>query len=323
MPSVVIPAEPSQNRSPALSDLVTKADELFEAAVAPNTVRAYDVAWRHFSSWCQSNNLASLPSNPGIVGLYLSALADTHKIPTLRLRVAAIVVRHREAGLTLDTKSPAIRNVMRGIARTNGSAPTRKAAATVEVLRDSIRAYCGGDAAKAKRDRAMLTIGFFAALRRSELAAVDLADITVTPDGLVLTLHHRKTDQEGQGTSIGLPIKADGLLCPVKAWQDWLAVRGADNGPAFVNINRGGKIQSNRLSDKDVARLIKNATAAAGYDADDFSGHSLRSGFVTTAARAGVADRLIMKQTGHASLTVMHGYIRRAGLFTENAAALI
>jgi integrase len=313
----------AQTNAVALRDVVTKASELFDAAQAPNTKRAYDVAWRDFTGWCNQSGLSSLPAEPATVGLYLSALADSHKISTLRLRLAAIVVRHREASLTLDTKSPAITRVMRGIARTNGSAPTRKAAATVEVLRDSVRAYCGSITAKAKRDRALLVIGFYAALRRSELAAINIEDIAVTADGLVLTLHHRKTDAEGQGTTIGLPIKADGAVCPVAAWQAWLAVRGNTEGPAFVNISRGDKIQSNRLSDKDIARTIKSATAAAGYNSADFSGHSLRSGFVTTAARAGVADRLIMKQTGHASLNIMHGYIRRAGLFVENAAALI
>ena len=302
---------------------IDKAEALFKAATADNTRRAYDVAWRCFSDWCASNGLTSLPAEPATVGTYLAALSGTHKLASLRLRLAAITVRHRNAGLTLDTKSPAIAKIMRGIQRTNGSAVTKKQAATVEIVRDAVRAFAAGNTNKAKRDRAILLIGFYAALRRSELSAINVEDVKVTPDGLVLTLPRRKTDQTGEGTTIGLPAKADPAICPVRAWQDWMDCCEAASWAAFPAINKADKIQSTRLGDKDIARLVKAAVTAAGYDHAQFSGHSLRSGFVTSAARAGVADRLIMKQTGHKRLDQMHSYIRSAELFTENAASSV
>lgn len=306
-----------------IQDAIDRAEAFYRAATAQNTRKAYDVAWRCFTSWCHRNDLSALPADAATVGLYLAALADTHKLSSLRLRLAAITVAHRNAGLTLDTKAPAIAKVMRGIQRTNGSAVTKKQAATAEIVRDAVRAFASGDTNKAKRDKAIMLIGFYAALRRSELSAINVEDINVTPDGLVLTLPRRKTDQAGEGTVIGLPVKADASICPVKAWQAWMAVKGDEHGPAFVSVSRGDRILSTRLGDKDVARIIKAAMAQSGYDASQFSGHSLRSGFVTSAARAGVADRLIMKQTGHKRLDQMHSYIRAAGLFTENAATAV
>lgn len=303
--------------------LIRRADAFFEAATAENTRRAYDIAWRCFAGWCASNKLSAMPASPASVALYLASLADTHKVASLKMRLAAISVMHRANGHELDTKYVGITRVMRGIRRTNGSAVTKKQAATAEVLRDMIRAYASGETNKAKRDRAVLSIGFYAALRRSELSAINASDIAITMDGLVLTLPFRKTDQIGDGTVIGLPAKADSVICPVKAWQSWLAASDIISGPAFRSVNRGDNIQPSRFGEKDIARLIKSASHAAGYDPSLFSGHSLRAGFVTSAARAGVSEHLIMKQTGHKRLEEMQGYIRRAGLFSENAAAMI
>ena len=308
------------------ADLTTafdRAEEYVAASTAANTRRAYDNAWRDFTDWSHSHGLDALPASPATVGLYLAEGADRLKVATLKLRLSAIAVRHREAGYALDRSHPAIRKVMRGVARVKGVAPNKKEAATAEILRDAIRAYAAGVSLKAKRDRALLAVGFFAALRRSELVAINVADLSFTADGVILRLPRRKTDAEGAGTDIGLPLKRDGMICPVKALREWIVAAGIVEGPIFRSISKGDKVLTPRLSDRDVARIVKAATTAAGYDASLFSGHSLRSGFVTTAARAGVADHVIMKQTGHKRLEELHGYIRRAGLFTENAAALI
>lgn len=306
-----------------LVDAFDRAEEFVAASTAANTRRAYDNAWRDFSDWSRDHGVDALPASPATVGLYLAAGADRLKISTLKLRLSAIAVRHREAGHPLDRSHPAIRKVMRGVARVKGSAPNKKEAATGEILRDAIRAYAAGGSLKAKRDRALLAVGFFAALRRSELVAINVEDLTFTPDGVILRLPHRKTDAEGAGTDIGLPAKRDAMTCPVKALREWIAGAEIVAGPIFRSISKGDKVLAPRLSDRDVARIVKAATGAAGYDARLFSGHSLRSGFVTTAARAGVSDHVIMKQTGHKRLEELHGYIRRAGLFTENAAAMI
>ena len=306
-----------------LVEAVERASSFAEASKAENTRRAYAAAWADFTSWCAAKAIEPLPASPSTVGVYLADAAERVKYSTLSLRLAAISSRHRAHGFHLDTRAPQIRDVMRGIARVKGTAPNKKAATTAEILRDALRAYAAGDRLKAKRDRALLSIGFFAALRRSELVAIDVEHVTVTADGLVLRLPRRKTDQTGEGTEIGLPVKDDPAICPVKAFRDYVEAAGITEGAVFRSISKGDRLLAHRLVTSDVARIVKAATKAAGYDPTAFSGHSLRSGFITSAARAGVADRVIMKQTGHKRLEEMHGYIRRAGLFTENAAAQI
>lgn len=306
-----------------IAELAGKARKYAQASTAENTRRAYRAAWAHFSAWCAARGLDPVPASPASVGLYLAAAAEAWKVSTLRLRLAAISSAHRSLGFRLDTAAPEIRCVMSGIVRAKGAAVSKKEAVTDVVLREAIRAYAIGHTLKARRDRAILAVGFFAALRRSEIAAIDAADLSFAPEGVVLTLRRRKTDQEGKGTQIGLPSKADATLCPVLALAAWLEASGITEGPLFRSIGKGDRLQADRLGDKDVARIVKAATAAAGYDAQAFSGHSLRSGFITAAARKGVPEHVIAAQSGHRSVDVLRGYVRRAGVFNENAAAMI
>jgi integrase len=306
-----------------LAPLAEQATAYAEAAVSDSTRRAYGAAWADFSAWCAQRSLGALPASEATVGLFLTDRASTLKMASLRMRLAAISVAHKAAGHRLDTRAPQIATVLRGIARTNGSAVTKKEAATLDVVRDAVRALAKVDGTKATRDRAILLIGFAAALRRSELAAIDVEHLRFTADGLVLTLPRRKTDQLGEGTEIGIPFGHDPQTCPVHAAKAWIATAGLTSGPLFCSISRGGNVKALRMTDRDIARVIQGAVALAGYDAATFGGHSLRAGFATTAGRAGVPERLIMQQTGHKSLPVLRGYIRKGSLFTENAAALI
>jgi integrase len=174
------------------------------------------------------------------------------------------------------------------------------------------------DGLKGTRDRAILLLGFAGAFRRSEIVGLDVADLAASEDGLTVTLRRSKTDQEGVGRRVGIP--RGGSLCPVRAVQDWLAARGEAPGPLFVGMTRHGKTTGQRLDGKDIATLIKRAAEAVGLDPATVSGHSLRAGLVTTAARAGKSERSIMGQTGHRSVTMVRRYIRDAGLFDDNAA---
>lgn len=300
-----------------------KAQGYAKASTADNTKRAYRAAWSDFTSWCEANGLDAHSPEPSTVGMYLADRADTLKVATLRLRLAAISQAFKTMGQRLDTSDPAIRRVMGGIVRTKGVATTKKEAVTDAILRDCIRAYASGETLKAKRDRAVLAVGFFAALRRSELSAIDIEHVRFTSEGVVLTLPRRKTDQDGEGTTIGLPVKADSVIDPVEAVKSWIDAAGVTSGPLFRSVTKGDKPTDQRLGDKDVARIIKNAVEAAGYNAAIFGGHSLRSGFITTAARKGISERIIANQSGHRSINVLRGYVRRAGVFVENAAALI
>lgn len=176
---------------------------------------------------------------------------------------------------------------------------------------------------RALRDRALLLVGFAAALRRSELVALDVADVAFVTEGLVVTLRRAKTDQEGRGTEIAIPFGRGVQTCPVLALRVWLEAARIEEGAIFRSVSRHDALGPARLSDRDVARVVKAAVAAAGYDPTTFAGHSLRSGFITTAAREGVAERHIQNQSRHKSLPVLRGYIRRGSLFVDNAAGRV
>jgi len=156
-------------------------------------------------------------------------------------------------------------------------------------------------------------------LRRSELVGLDLADLEFVREGLILNLRRSKTDQQGRGRRIGIP-HARGRWCPVREVQAWIEIAEIEEGPLFRSLRKGGTISDSRLSGEAVSVVIKRHVRGIGLDPEKFSGHSLRAGFVTSAARAGIATHLIRQQTGHASDTSMAHYIREAGLFRGNAA---
>ena len=309
--------------SAEVSPLSGSARAYASAAAAENTKRAYRAAWADFTSWCEAEGLAVLPAAPETVGNFLAARAGTHKAASLNMRLVAIGQAHRLKGHALDTRHPAIRETMKGIRRTHGTAPAKKAAVVVDLLRDAIAELAKAPGPRALRDRAMLLVGFAAALRRSELVAIDAEDVQQVADGIVITLRRRKTDQEGRGTEIAIPYGQSERTCPVLTLRAWMKAANITTGPLFVSVSRHGAIGPARLSPIDVARAVKAAMGGADYDPALFSGHSLRSGFITSAARAGVAERDIQNQSGHRSLPVLRGYIRRGSLFIDNAAGKV
>jgi integrase len=208
---------------------------------------------------------------------------------------------------------------MRGIRRNHGR-PQRRVAAAVKADILAMVATLG-EGLKDHRDRALL-IGFAGALRRSELCAIDCADIERVPQGIVITLNRSKTDQTGQGRKIGIPY-ARGVACPVRALDAWLSASGIGAGPVFRSVTRHGRIGTYRLCDKAVASVMKELAQAAGLDASRYSGHSLRAGLATSAAAVGVSSWKIREQTGHASDAMLQRYIRSGELFIDNAAGAI
>ena len=173
---------------------------------------------------------------------------------------------------------------MRGIRRTFGGARSARP------LRWPPRCTHGGDGAgclTGLRDRALLLLGFAGAFRRSELVALDVADIAETETGLLVTIRRSKTDQEGEGVTIA--IARGDVACPVKALREWLDAAGIEAGPIFRPINKAGTVAAQRLTDRSVANIVKAYADRAGFDASTFSGHSLRSGFLTSAAANGAS----------------------------------
>lgn len=210
---------------------------------------------------------------------------------------------------------------MAGIRRNKGTAQTAKTPVLVEDLRRMITRL--PETLLGVRNRALLLIGFSGAFRRSELVALDVNDVASTRDGLVVTIRRSKTDQDSEGRKIGIPYGSNPATCPIRSLQEWLERSGISDGPLFRPINRHGKMASIRLSGAAVSDVVKRYVEAAGLDATEFAGHSLRSGLATSAAMAGASERSIMNQTGHRSLNMVRRYIRDGSLFRENAVAVV
>ena len=188
-----------------------------DAADAPATLRAYATDWTNFAAWCDQHGFTAMPATPEVIGAYLAAAGEGYALPTLRCRVAAIVRACRIAGHALDTEHPAIRETLRGIGRKHGTPARRSAALTIADMRKLVRS-CGTTLA-GSRDRALFLIGFAGALRRSELAGLNVADVTWTSEGLELLITRSKTDAEGTGARIGINRGKAAALCPVTALQ--------------------------------------------------------------------------------------------------------
>ncbi|MCR0985851.1 site-specific integrase [Roseomonas populi] len=309
---------------PALSgELSAEALAYAREASAQNTRRAYRAAWQDFTGWCRETGVEPLPAAPETVGSFLAAHASTHKAASLSMRLVAIGQAHRLAGHRLDTGHPAIRETMKGIRRTHGTAPAKKDAAVADVIRDAVSVLAKRPGLRAIRDRALLLVGFAAALRRSELVALDVGDVAFVTEGMILTLRRAKTDQEGRGSEIAIPFGQSERTCPVLALRAWLETAGIETGAVLRSVTRHNSLGASRLSDRDVARVVQETVQAAGCDPATYAGHSLRSGFITEAARRGVAERHIQNQSRHKSLPVLRGYIRRGSLFVDNAAARV
>jgi integrase len=303
----------------ALAPLVVSARTYAAQAKAEATRRTYRASWGRFLAWCDESGLSALPANPGTVALYLSHLADRGKrLATIQKALASLVEAQRAAGFPSPREDARVREVMKGIRRSLGVAPRQKDPISPSDLRAMVRSR--PQTLQGLRDRALLLLGFAGAFRRSELVHLDVGDLTWGEDGLTVTLRRSKTDQEGQGRKIGIPFGSTPEWCPVRTLRRWLEAVGLEDGPLFRPV-KGSTVSAARLSNQAVARLVKRATEAVGLDPSRFSGHSLRAGLATAAAKAGKSERSIMAQTGHRSAQVARRYIRDGGLFTDNAAA--
>jgi integrase len=303
---------------------LAKSQAYQDAADAASTLRAYAADLTNFEAWCAKHGFIAMPATPEVVGAYLAAAGEGYAMPTLRRRVAAIARACGVAGHPLDTKHPAIRETLRGIGRKHGSPARRAAALTTTEIRKLSRA-CGTDLAGA-RDRALFLLGFAGALRRSELVGLDVGHVTWTEEGLTLLLERSKTDRDGEGAEIVIPRGRADDTCPVAALRTWLEETEISAGPLFRKVNRGGVVETTRLSTDAVRQILLKRAAKAGVKstlAEPVSPHGLRAGFVTTAYRNGVPDEEIMGHTRHRSLTTMRGYVRRAKLSNASPAGKV
>lgn len=301
-------------------DITERAKMFAMRSVAENTRRAYQADLRHFSAYCTSAKQQALPAAPETLVSYLATAAGQLRVSTLERRIAAIAVAHKAAGFASPTADIGVRTVLAGIRRTYGVAARGKKPITVAQLRCMSETL--DETPIGMRDRALLLVGFAGGFRRSELVSLDIADVEFSDEGAIVNLRRSKTDPEGQGRKIGLPYGGVRATCPVRSLRRWLNLLGAA-GPVFRPVNRYGTISSRRLSARGVALVVKRCAGRLGLNLSDFAGHSLRAGLVTAAAKAGLSEAAIARQSGHRSLAVMRRYVRDASLFTGNAAASI
>ncbi len=290
-----------------------------ECAHTENTQRAYRADWQAFHDWCDARRYQALPADPGTVALYISKLADQgFKFSTIARRLVTIDQTHKNGDLPSPVETPLVQTVFKGIQRKIGTKTDAKKPILVDDLRvflETLPVSLAG-----LRDRALLLVGFAGAFRRSELVSIDVEDLETVPEGFVVHLKRSKTDPYRHGRKVGIPYGTSEKTCPVVALETWLIVASLATGPVFRAVDRYGHLRDGRLSGRAVARIVKRCAAKAGLDKSQFSGHSLRAGFATSAAVAGVSERAIMKQTGHKSTKMVRRYIRDGQLFQNNAA---
>jgi integrase len=310
-----------------LAPLLEAAREFAIGAKAENTRKAYLADWVSFEAWCaaQDPQPQALPADLRTVAAYLTALAQRGRegrpgtplcASSITRALSGIAYRHRQAGYTMDLKHPQLRDVLQGIRRNLKVAPRQKTPVSDADLAAMIATL--GPGLLANRDRAMILLGWHGALRRSELVALDVDDLRFVKEGIIVRIRSSKTDQEGEGEFVGIPFTVNEALCAVRATRAWLNAAGHSEGAFFRVVGVG--CVGDRLDGSAVATAVKRAAQAAGLDEKKFSGHSLRSGFATTAAEKGKELHQIMKQGRWKSAEVCLGYIRSVSLFKDNAA---
>lgn len=313
----------SDSRSPALIVVSTSLSvaDYVERSRAPATRRAHKSDWSGFLRWCTAEGRQPLPASPETVAEYLAAHGASHKPATLRRWLATISVAHDAAGLPTPTKDVLVRSVLAGIRRTRGVAPNKKDPLIVSDLRRVLTAL--PTTTTGLRDRAVIGIGFAGSMRRSEVSGLDVTDVAFEAGGMTLTIRRSKTDQEALGREIGVPFGHDPDTCPVRALVTWLTAAEITSGPIFRGVGRYGTVSRRRLCDRSVADIVKGAVTRVGLDSRRFAGHSLRSGFATSAARAGLEPAEIALQTGHRDLRVLDGYIHHARVLDHSPALAV
>ena len=321
-----------------LKNLANLTNDYIQHAKSENTKKAYNSDWRDFEFWCKNKKLQALPCSPHSVAAYLADRAtnswvDKNKIERPPLKIASLIRRltsisqvHASSEVEFDRGNPVIQQTLKGIKKQIGSFQIRKEPILIEDLRKMIESISieqfGQVRLKGIRDRSLFLIGFSGAFRRAELVSLKINDFKFTREGVIVFLRKSKTDQYASGREIAIPYGSNPLTCPVRSLDDWIKVSQITEGHLFRPINRHGHIGKKGLTGHAIAYLIKE-----NFHLKDcfknYSGHSLRSGFVTEAALSGVPEHIIMRQTGHKKSDTIKKYIRIGNMWQENAASKV
>ena len=311
-----------------MNELITNLKKLHEdtlnnlkSSKANNTLRAYKSDFKDFGVFCAKHGFSSMPTEPKVVSLYLTHLSTNSKISTLRRRLVSIGVVHKLKGHYLDTKHPIIIENLMGIKRKKGSVQIGKKPILINHLKQIINVIDEQKIEKIKklRNKTLILLGFGGGFRRTELISINKEDLDFVDEGVKITLRRSKTDQFGEGLIKGLPYFTNEKYCPVTNLKNWLILSKIKTGPIFRRFKKGTILTDHRLTDQSVVLIIKDCLKIAGIENQNFSGHSLRSGFATVAAASGADERSIMAMTGHKTTQMVRRYIKDANLFKNNA----
>lgn len=311
LPAPVLPA------GEASTEPARRAEVDYAAAsMAEGTIRAYRSDWSSFVAWCHQVAADSLPAHPASVAAYLASQAASGlKVSTVRRRAAAIAAAHRFAGHEPPTNAERVRVVLKGIARTHGSAPDQHDAITADQVAKMVRKIPA--TLSGLRDRALILLCFAGALRRSELVALDVEDLVRHRSGLLLRLRRSKSDQDGEGALVA--ILPGRKLKAIEAVDAWLEAAGISTGPVFRGV-RGPNVLAARLSDDQVYAAVKRWASSAGIDPARVGAHSLRAGMATSAIEDGAPLAAVAKLLRHAKLDTTMVYFRAEDAFASHAA---
>ena len=314
-----------------MNELITDIRALHEETLnnlkhskANNTIRAYKSDFKDFGVFCAKNGFKSLPTEPKIVSLYMTYLSTKDaKMSTLRRRLVSIGVIHRLKGHYLDTKHPIIIENLMGIKRKKGSYQKGKKPILINhlklIINEIDKDTSDETGIRKLRDKTIILLGFAGGFRRIELISIDYEDLEFVTEGVKIFIRKSKTDQFGEGMIKGLPYFTNQQYCPVWHLKKWLEISEIKSGPIFRRFFKGLNLGKNRLTDQSVALFLKKYLSNAGIENQNYSGHSLRSGFATVSAEAGADERSIMAMTGHKTTQMVRRYIKEANLFKNNA----
>jgi integrase len=285
-------------------------ERLRRNAMNPNTVRTYTSAWRVFARWCAEKGWSALPASADTLVNYV-AFRDSSgcSYNTVSTDLAAIHKAHERKRIPSARYDLDVKEAFQALGRSQADRPKRKKAAlTVDLVAKLIETT--PETTVGLRDRAILLVGVTSAMRRSNLASLDVSDITPNEKGLLILVKRSKTDQFGKGKFIQLHSQRDETLCPARALRRWLLVSGVSSGKAFRRVGPTGKVSPNGLTGEAIYNIVVRACERAGLTEGQYSAHSLRAGFITSATENGKTLESIMETTGHRDINVARGYIR-------------
>lgn len=317
------PIEGSEERTALqateLKDIIDNAQRLVRKARSEATWTAYRSDWRQFEAYCKSYKLPALPTTTNTLISFLSKQAADGLAPsTIKRRLISIRVVHKGSGYPPPDEAPAVDELMKGIRRDTQRVPKKKKAA----LPDDITRMADmvtEQTRKGLRDRAILLFGFAGAFRRSELVAIEMEHLNFVNEGMRVTLPSSKTDQVGDGQIVAIPAEINSPHCPVQALKDWLTVGEITSGSIFLRMHKGDSIGKSRMTPQSVALIVKEYAERAGLEPAHYAGHSLRRGFLTSAANERKNLFKMAEHSRHRSLETVREYVEDAAKFDDHA----